>query len=186
MAEEMPMSVLHNDQGTSITGLHMLLRGIDTGLTLVGVLVVMGAILFVHDLRGQIVIAAGGILMIEAGVWCLMHRLLSNQRKSYALRAEVNRFLVMVRQLDTAALTMKAHDVPETRQAFTQISEAMKQSVECMTAVAGTTDAELVTVARGVVSAEHNTPLRQRQQRLEGGSLSDDGKRRHRHRAISC
>ena len=101
------MSAPQDAQETSKTGLRTLLQWIDTGLPFVGVLVIMAAILFVHDVSGQIVVAALGILMIEAGVWRLAHQLLPNQRRYHALRAELNGFYTLAGQLNEVALDVK-------------------------------------------------------------------------------
>ena len=150
------MSAPHDAQETSKTGLRTLLKWIDTGLPFVGVLVIMAAILFVHDVSGQIVVAALGILMIEAGVWRLAHQLLPNQRGYHALRAEVNGFYTLAGQLNEVALDVKKRDVPETRQAFEHTYEAMQQSIARMAAVAGKTDAELRSEAAELALADRH------------------------------
>ena len=60
-----------------------------------------------------------------------------------ALRAEVDRFLQLVRRLNAAALARKAHDTPETHQAFAHVYQEMQQAVAQMAMLAGKTDAEL-------------------------------------------
>ena len=144
------MFVPHDAQETSKTHLRTRLQQIDNGLPFMGVLAVMGAILFVQKLSGQIIVATLGILMIEAGVWRLAHRFLPNQRQYHALREEVNGFHTLVRQLNAAALNVKKRDVPETRQVFEHVYEAMQRSVDRMTVAAGQTDA-----ARSGTGAAH-------------------------------
>jgi hypothetical protein len=109
-----------------------------------GILLILGAVLFVHDLRSQLLITTCGMVLIEVGVWRLAQRLLPSERQYHALRAEVDRFLQLVRGLNTAALTLKGHDTPEAHQAFAVIYQAMQDSVGRMAIVAGKTDAELV------------------------------------------
>jgi hypothetical protein len=81
--------------------------------------------------------------LMEVGVWRLAQRLLPSERQYLALRAEVDQFLQLVRHLNTAALARKAHDTPETNQAFTQVYQEMQQAVARMAMLAGKTDADL-------------------------------------------
>lgn len=118
-------------------------RLLDPCVSALGILVILGAVLFGQELRTQIVVTTCGIVLIEVGVWRLAQRLLPNQRQYYALRAEVDRFLQLVRHLNAAALARKAHDTPETHQALAQVHQEMQQAVERMVTLAGKTDAEL-------------------------------------------
>ena len=59
------------------------------------------------------------------------------------LERGVDRFLQLVRHLNTAALARKAHDAPQTHQAFAQVYQEMQQAVARMATLAGKTDAEL-------------------------------------------
>ena len=124
--------------------LRRLRRQLDQGVSMCGILLILGAVLLVHDLRPQLLITTCGMVLIEVGVWRLAQRLLPSERQYHALRAEVDRFLHLVRGLNTAALTLKGHDTPEAHQAFAVIYQAMQDSVGRMAIVAGKTDAELV------------------------------------------
>ena len=112
-------------------------------LPLMGVLLVLGAVVFLDNMLPQIVIAVIGILLIEAGVWKLSHQLFPEERRYNALRAEGDLFTILIRQLNAAAVAVKTADSPEARQDFEQIREEMRLAVERMAAVAGKTDAEL-------------------------------------------
>jgi membrane-bound ClpP family serine protease len=125
-------------------------RQLDPCVSVLGILVILGALLFVQELRIQILVTTCGMLMIEAGVWLLAQRLLPSERRYHALRTEVDQFLQLVRALNTVALSLKAHDVPDTQQALAEIHQAMQQSVARMTTLAGKTDTEL--------AAEHACP----------------------------
>ena len=118
-------------------------RRLDPCVSVLGILVILGAVLFSQELRTQILVTTCGIVLMEVGVWRLAQRLLPSERQYNALRAEVDRFLQLVRHLNTAALTRKAHDTPETRQAFAQVYQEMQQAVARMATLAGKTDAEL-------------------------------------------
>jgi hypothetical protein len=118
-------------------------RRLDPCVSVLGILVILGAVLFSQELRTQIMITTCGIVLMEVGVWRLAQRLLPSERQYNALRAEVDRFLQLVRHLNTVALARKAHDAPETHQAFTQVYQEMQQAVARMATLAGKTDAEL-------------------------------------------
>ena len=118
---------------------------IDTGLPLLGVSIILGAVLFLETLHARVVVVVLGLLLIEMGVWKLAHQLLPNERQFHTLRTEGERFLLLIRHLNDAALALQDNDDPENRQAFAEIREMMHQSVEHMAEVAGKTDAELAT-----------------------------------------
>ncbi len=117
---------------------------IDNALPFIGVALILGAMLTLReDLRIQIAVVGLGILMVELGVWRFGHKVLPSERKYLALRAETDRFIELVRALNTAALAVKANGSPENRQAFQQVQETMQHAVARMAEVAGKTDAEL-------------------------------------------
>ena len=118
-------------------------RRLDPCVSILGILIILGAVLFSQELRTQILVTTCGIVLMEVGVWRLAQRLLPSERQYNALRAEVDRFLQLVRHLNTAALARKAHDTPETHQAFAQVYQEMQQAVARMATLAGKTDAEL-------------------------------------------
>jgi hypothetical protein len=118
-------------------------RQLDPYVSVLGILVILGAVLFGQELRTQIVVTTCGIVPIEVGVWRLAQRLLPSEPQYLALRAEVDRFLQLVRHLNAAALARRAHDAPETHQAFAQVYQEMQQAVAWMAMLAGKTDAEL-------------------------------------------
>ena len=118
-------------------------RQLDPYVSGLGILVILGAALFGQELRTQIVVTTCGMLLMEVGVWRLAQRLLPSERQYPALRTEVDRFLQLVRHLNAAALARKAHDAPETHQAFAQVYQEMQQAVARMAMLAGKTEAEL-------------------------------------------
>ncbi len=117
---------------------------IDIGLPFVAVAAILGAVLFVRDNLGiQLAIVGFGMVALEVGTWKLRQQVLMNKRKDLALRAEGDQFLKQVRELHAAALAMKENDSAECHQAFDDVRDAMRQSLERMTAMAGKTDTEL-------------------------------------------
>src|SRR5215475_3513346 len=115
-------------------------RRLDPCVSVLGILVILGAVLFSQELRTQILVTTCGIVLLEVGVWRLAQRLLPSERQYHACRAEVDRFLQLVRGLHTTGLTLKTHDTPEAEQAFAQIYQDMQHSVARMAALAGKTD----------------------------------------------
>jgi nucleotide-binding universal stress UspA family protein len=128
--------------------LRRLRQCLDRGLPLLGVVVILGAVLCIRELRGQVALVVLGMLLLEVGVWQLAHHLLPSERQYLALRGETELFLALVRQLNAAALLVKAQDAPSHRHAFEEIRQAMHQTVERMCEVAGKTQADLAAEAR--------------------------------------
>ena len=123
---------------------HACAEALDALILLGGIMIIMGAIILLPTLSGQILGAAFGLLMIEASAWGSTRRLMPGQRKYAALRAEVDRFLGLIKRLNDAALTKQKHDTPEAHQTFEQTCEALEESVKHMIHVAGKTDSDLV------------------------------------------
>ncbi len=121
---------------------------IDFGLPLVGTQIIVTVMLFTQALPtvAYIVVA---VILVEVGIWKLAPRLLPNNRKYNALRAETNRFLYLVRNLNTAALNVKADDTPENRESVEMIHAKMQKLLDRIVSVAGQTDYELALKASG-------------------------------------
>ena len=117
---------------------------IDIALPLLGVAVILGSVLFVREnLKTQIAFVGLGMVLIELGVWKAAHRLLPNERKFNALRAEGDRFLGLVRKLNRAAQPLRKAESPENKESFGEVQDEMRQAIQRMSNVAGKTDAEL-------------------------------------------
>jgi hypothetical protein len=130
--------------------LRILRKIIDIGLPLAGVAVILAAVLFVRgDLRLQLAMVGVGMVLLELGVWKAAHRILPTGRRYLALRAESDQFMQLVRRLNTAALAVKQDDSQAHKQAFEEVRDAMRQSVERMAEAAGKTDAELAPASEG-------------------------------------
>jgi hypothetical protein len=131
-------------------------RVVETVLPFVGVLIVVGAVFVLRDLRWQMALVVGGLLLLEIGVWKCAQRILPSERKFDALRFEAEMFIGLVRQLNTSALLLKDDPSPEHQQAFDDIRGAMLQAVERISDVAGKTDAEIAeAIANTVTQAEY-------------------------------
>ncbi len=114
---------------------------LDTVVPFLGVVLILSTVLLVRELRLQIAIVAVGIMLIEIGVWKLASFVLPSERKYVALRAEVDQFITLVRQLNTAALAWHESGAPEQLAEFEAVQETMQQAVKQMAEVAGKTDA---------------------------------------------
>ena len=152
VAAEDPVHVQDDAQATKRSCLRILRQSCDTGLPILGVVVILSAVLFMPEFRGQVAIVVLGILLLEAGVWKLAHHVLPSERQYHALRDETEGFITLVRQLNAAALMVKVHDSPTHRQAFEDVRQAMHQTVDRLCAVAGRTEAELAAEGGGIVS----------------------------------
>jgi hypothetical protein len=152
VAEEGKVPVQYDAQATNSSCLRLLRQSLDTGLPILGVVIILSAVLFVPELRSQVALVVLGMLLMEVGVWKLAHHVLPSERQYLALRCETDLFLTLVRQLNAAALMVKAHDSPAHRQAFEEVHHAMQEAVERLVAVAGKTEAELAAEGGGMVS----------------------------------
>lgn len=116
---------------------------LDVVLPLLGIIAILGAVLFIVSLRAQLAVVIGGILLIEIGIWRLVDPLLPNERRFNALRGEVDRFMGLVRELNRIAGEIEERAAPEVDREFETIREAMHRSVDRMAVVAGKTDFEV-------------------------------------------
>ncbi len=87
-----------------------------------------------------------GFLLVEISVLMFVNQIIPSERRYYALRAETDHFLKLVRRLNTTALRMKRTDVPNYHREFEEIQQEMKCSVDRMGTVAGKTNEELETI----------------------------------------
>lgn len=118
-------------------------RTIEILIPVLGMLIVLGALLFILELRTQIIVTIVGLLLIEVGVWDLARPLLPNERQYHALRTEVDGFIALVRRLNAAALEADDVDSPEARRSLEDVRTEMTRAVDRMAMVAGRTDAEI-------------------------------------------
>ncbi len=117
---------------------------LDIGLPIAGIVVVLAAVLgLAGDLPLQVTVVVIGLLIIEAGVWKLADPLFRDERRYVGLRAAVEEFVVLVRQLNAAALERR-HDPEAARRRVEQVRAAMLEAVDHMTFYAGRTNEELV------------------------------------------
>jgi len=110
------------------------------GLPILGTVLVFLAILVPTislDLRLQIGVVLLGLLLIEAGVWRLTAKVLPNQRKYLALRAEVDAFIDRIRVLNAHGVKLRAEETESARAAFQGTLDTLHAAVDQMAEVAG-------------------------------------------------
>ena len=129
-----------------------LIKLLNVGLPIIGVIVILSAVLFLRDIHGQIAIVMVGIVLIEAGVWKLAHQFLPNDRQFHALRDEIETFVQLSRQLNETALAMKVDESMEHRRKFDEVQTAMHETVDHIASVAGKTAAELAVESKPAVA----------------------------------
>ncbi|RMH21880.1 MAG: hypothetical protein D6701_01920 [Gemmatimonadetes bacterium] len=115
-------------------------RTIEVGLPILGMVVVFGAVLAIPATRIQLqlLVVLLGVLMIEAGVWGLTAQVLPNERRYTALRAEVDGFIDLVRELNAAATDDAG--AAERSPRFEAALAKMHASVDRMAELAGQED----------------------------------------------
>ena len=123
-----------------------LLQTMNMALPLLGTGIIFAVSLCKYALQDAALVIFG-VLLITIGTWKLSHKLLLEQRKYNALRAQGSLFLVLVQQLNAASLRLQAQDTPANRQAVENIRQHMQQLVDQMAVSAGKTDAEIAAEA---------------------------------------
>ncbi|MBI4539530.1 MAG: hypothetical protein HY704_08485 [Gemmatimonadetes bacterium] len=116
---------------------------VDVGLPIVGMVIVFAGVLLLTNLTVQVLVVLAGVLAIEAGVWQLTNPLLPNERRYLALRAEADRFIGLVREMNAAAVALHDRATPEARGEFERVRAQMLNSIDRMAAVAGRTEQHL-------------------------------------------
>lgn len=81
-------------------------RGIEAVLTIIGIILVFGSVLFAQGtgVYIQFMIVLVGVMVMEIGVWGLSSRLIPSERKYLRLRSEGDRMIELIRELNNAAL----------------------------------------------------------------------------------
>lgn len=118
-------------------------RFVEGALPIAGSSIIFLGIIFLLDPVLQVVAAAVGVLMIQAGIWKLTQPILPSERQFQSLRREVDHFIMLVRRLNAAALGVKEVDTDATRAAFDAARQQMRLSFDRMAVLAGKTDEEV-------------------------------------------
>jgi hypothetical protein len=115
-------------------------KTVSAGVSILGAILVFLAILIPSisvDLGRQIPVVLLGLLLIEGGVWKLTEKILPDERKYLALRAEVDGFMVLMRALNARAVELKIMGTDEAHTAFQTTLAELHASVDRMAEVAG-------------------------------------------------
>jgi hypothetical protein len=104
---------------------------IGLATAIVGMAIVLSSFLFLRNLFAWYATIMIGLLVVLAGFLYGAHPFLTSERRYYALREEVDRFIGLVRRLNAAAVTSSSG--PE----FERVKSEMLKSVERMTELAG-------------------------------------------------
>jgi hypothetical protein len=118
-------------------------RIVDMIIPFIGIALVLGAVLFIVQLRIQVIVVILGILVIEAGIWKVAHPLLPEERRYLALRQEGDDFIRLIRRLNHAAIDLKTGGSPVAVQQVDQLRSEMVMAIDRMVRVAGKTQSEL-------------------------------------------
>ena len=117
-------------------------RAVVVALLVLGVKLVISVILFA-EAHPRMVYIMLGFLLIELGAVVAINKLPPYERRYLALRSETDYFLNLLYDLNAAAIKMHRTNAPYDCLEFDRIQEAMLESVERMSIVAGKTDAQL-------------------------------------------
>lgn len=107
-------------------------------MPVMGMIIVFAAVLLIPpaNLQIQLVVVLVGVLLIEAGVWGLTNPFLPNERQYVSLREEVDDFIDLVRQLNSAAVD-KGPGREVAQKAFDDTLEDLHSSVRRIGQLAG-------------------------------------------------
>jgi hypothetical protein len=119
--------------------------------TVAGIVIIISVVVLM-DRGMQAVVAAGaGILLLEVGIWYAANPVFTNERRYKTLRAELDRFIECVRELNKTAGVQGA----EGR--FASIKAAMHESVDAMVGMTTSAEAE----AEAEKAAASQAPVQQ-------------------------
>ena len=111
-------------------------------LTLVGTTLIAYAVIGLDQLYERMLLAALGIILLEAGIWQITQSLFPNERAFKPLRKETDFFVTLVRRLNKDALAAQRGSAAAVRD-LQQVHEEMHHSVDRMLRLAGLTEEDL-------------------------------------------
>jgi hypothetical protein len=119
---------------------------LDIGLPLAGVVIILSAILFLQEIRSQISVVLIGIILIESGIWKISNRILPDDRKFFYLRSEIDTFIILYRQLNSAAVKLNNNNSAENEKVFNNIRDDLENCLERIVETAEKTKKDAVTL----------------------------------------
>jgi hypothetical protein len=111
-------------------------------LSFAGMLLVAWAVVYVEPLYDRVLLAALGLVLLEAGIWQVTQSIFPNERDYRPLRRETDYFIVLVRRLNRTALAAQRGSEKAVLD-LTQIHDEMHHSVDRMLRLAALTEEEL-------------------------------------------
>ena len=124
------------------TGMRRIRRLTQILLTVLGTIVVLYAALGVTGMYNRALVAALGLILLEAGIWEFTRSLFPNEREFRPLRKETDYLLTTVRRLNRAAIRARAGAIGATDE-VERLHQEMHHSVDRMRRLAGLSDEEL-------------------------------------------
>lgn len=113
-------------------------RMIRRALMLVSLAIMLAALLLPLPVRVSIAGGVMGLLFFQVVFWGGLDRFITGKRQYPALRAEVDRLLVLVRELNSAAVEAR-RDRDEQEHRVRRLVDALHEAVDQLPAVAGVT-----------------------------------------------
>ncbi len=101
------------------------------GSAILGMAIIMSSFLFLDNLFAWYATVIIGLLVVLGGFLYGAHPFLTSERRHFELRAEVDRFIALVRRLNTAAMAAGSEEE------FERVKTEMMASVERMAELAG-------------------------------------------------
>jgi hypothetical protein len=111
-------------------------------LTVAGATVIAYAVVGLDGLYERMLLAALGIVLLEAGIWQITQSLFPNERAYKPLRKETDYFVTLVRRLNKSALGAQRGSASAVHD-LQQVHEEMHHSVDRMMRLAGLTEEDL-------------------------------------------
>ncbi|MGH7676155.1 MAG: hypothetical protein ACREMV_12870 [Gemmatimonadales bacterium] len=104
---------------------------VSAATTIAAALAMGGVFVFLGNDTAIITVVAVAFVLVLLAVWYHDHPVFTNERRFLGLRAEVDRFITLVRDLNRAAIS------PKDPAEFTQVKEKMRRSLDRMAELAG-------------------------------------------------
>lgn len=111
-------------------------------LTLIGTAVILYAVLGIDGTYTRTLVAALGLVLVEAGIWELTRSLFPNDREFRPLRKETDYFLTTVRRLNRASIRARTNAVGAIDE-VDRLHTELHHSVDRMRRLAGLSDDDL-------------------------------------------
>ena len=123
-------------------GMRKIRASFHFALTVAGATVIAYAVIGMEQLYERLLLAAFGIVLLEAGIWQITQSLFPNERAYKPLRKETDYFVTLVRRLNKSAVAAQRGSASAVHD-LQQVHEEMHHSVDRMLRLAGLTEEDL-------------------------------------------